>query len=110
MAKLAGVISGAGGGLTAGGTATGPNGGGITTGGRGGGVVQPASRAATRTREAVKLRRVESIRTDMWILILEAGAALLLLVFFVWWTMFSGRGESDQAQPGAGRENDTPER
>jgi hypothetical protein len=27
----------------------------------------------------------------MWILLLEAGAALFLLVFIVWWTMFSGR-------------------
>jgi hypothetical protein len=27
----------------------------------------------------------------MLILGLEAGAALLLLVFIVWWTMFSGR-------------------
>jgi hypothetical protein len=29
--------------------------------------------------------------TVMWILLLEAGAALFLLIFFVWWTMFSGR-------------------
>jgi len=27
----------------------------------------------------------------MWILVLEAGAALCLLIFIVWWTMFSGR-------------------
>jgi len=27
----------------------------------------------------------------MWILMLEAGAAVLLLIFIVWWTMFSGR-------------------
>jgi hypothetical protein len=27
----------------------------------------------------------------MWILMLEAGAALCVLVFIVWWTMFSGR-------------------
>jgi cbb3-type cytochrome oxidase subunit 3 len=33
----------------------------------------------------------------MWLLILEALAALALLVFAVWWTMFSGRrrGERD---------------
>jgi len=29
----------------------------------------------------------------MWILMLEAGAAFFLLVFIVWWTMFSGRPE-----------------
>jgi len=27
----------------------------------------------------------------MWLLILEALAALALLLFIVWWTMFSGR-------------------
>ena len=30
----------------------------------------------------------------MWVLFLEAGAALFLLVFIVWWTMFHGRSES----------------
>lgn len=27
----------------------------------------------------------------MWILMVEAGVALFLLVFIVWWTMFAGR-------------------
>lgn len=27
----------------------------------------------------------------MWLLFLEAGVALLLLIFIVWWTMFSGK-------------------
>ncbi|MGB6054195.1 MAG: hypothetical protein WBG17_03045 [Burkholderiaceae bacterium] len=27
----------------------------------------------------------------MWVLLLEAGVAFLLLAFIVWWTMFSGR-------------------
>lgn len=27
----------------------------------------------------------------MWVLLLEAGVALFLLVFIVWWTMFAGR-------------------
>lgn len=36
----------------------------------------------------------------MWILGLEAGAALLLLVFIVWWTMYSGR---EPEQPGSPR-------
>jgi hypothetical protein len=27
----------------------------------------------------------------MWLLFLEAGVALFLLLFIVWWTMFSGR-------------------
>ncbi len=33
----------------------------------------------------------------MWLLILEALAALALLVFAVWWTMFSGRRRDDAA-------------
>lgn len=27
----------------------------------------------------------------MWLLMLEAGVALFLLLFIVWWTMFHGR-------------------
>jgi len=30
----------------------------------------------------------------MWILMLELGVAFFLLVFIVWWTMFSGRPEN----------------
>ena len=33
----------------------------------------------------------------MWLLILEALAALALLVFIVWWTMFSGRRPEPKA-------------
>jgi hypothetical protein len=49
----------------------------------------------------------------MWLLVLEAGAALLLLVFIVWWTMFSGRAPDQppararKAEPRAG-EDDRP--
>jgi hypothetical protein len=42
----------------------------------------------------------------MWILMLEAGVALFLLVFIVWWTMFSGR---EPEQPPSARKNDTPD-
>jgi hypothetical protein len=31
----------------------------------------------------------------MWILIVEAGVALFLLVFIVWWTMYSGPKPTD---------------
>jgi len=31
----------------------------------------------------------------MWLLVLEALGALALLVFIVWWTMFSGRRKDD---------------
>jgi hypothetical protein len=46
----------------------------------------------------------------MWILMLEAGGALCLFVFIVWWTMFSGRepADGDVAPPPEHKENDTP--
>lgn len=41
------------------------------------------------------------IARAMWLLIVEALAAAALLVFIVWWTMFSGRkgGEIDRDEP-----------
>jgi hypothetical protein len=40
----------------------------------------------------------------MWVIVLEALGAGLLLVFIVWWTMFSGRrrGERKTRPDGAG--------
>jgi hypothetical protein len=32
----------------------------------------------------------------MWMLIGEAGLALAVLVFIVWWTVFAGRGKDDE--------------
>ena len=71
---------------------TGPTGGGITMGGGGTGAgAQPASTSATAA-DASRLRRVDNRESViMWILFLEAAAALGVLVFIVWWTMFSGR-------------------
>jgi hypothetical protein len=118
------VNNGAGGGWV-GGTVTGPTGGGILIGGCGGGcgrgcgggccgcgVVQAASKA-TIVNKAGTLRRVENIREyAMWILMLEAGTALFLLVFIVWWTMFAGRKPEQpvqKQQPAQPDKNDTPE-
>jgi hypothetical protein len=45
----------------------------------------------------------------MWLLLLEALGALLILVFIVWWTMFSGRREQrrdDWENPNAGKDKD----
>jgi hypothetical protein len=86
------------------GTATGPTGAGITiggcgfgSGGAGGGVVAqpPDSATATAPIETGKLRRVANIRKCMWILMVEAAVALFLLVFIVWWTMYSGPKAGD---------------
>lgn len=35
----------------------------------------------------------------MWLLLLEAFLAMMVLVFIVWWTMFSGRKPDAQAAP-----------
>jgi hypothetical protein len=43
----------------------------------------------------------------MWILLLEAGGALAVLIFLVWWTMFSGRNDAEPNEA-ARKENDTP--
>jgi hypothetical protein len=38
----------------------------------------------------------------MWLLILEALLALAVLVFIVWWTMFSGRRPDPPSDDGPG--------
>ena len=37
----------------------------------------------------------------MLLILLEALLALAVLVFIVWWTMFSGRGKDDDQDDGA---------
>ena len=46
----------------------------------------------------------------MWILMVEAGVALFLLVFIVWWTMFAGRKDVDDktGQSPPRRDDDRP--
>jgi hypothetical protein len=34
--------------------------------------------------------------TDMWLILLEAFGALVVLVLIVWWTMFSGRRNGER--------------
>jgi hypothetical protein len=36
----------------------------------------------------------------MWLLLLEALGALLILVLIVWWTMFSGRHRGERTDRG----------
>jgi hypothetical protein len=65
-----------------------------------------ASRAICTERPA----RIDAIQGNiMALLLLEALGAMLLLVFIVWWTMFSGRknGElKDPEQPAPDAESD----
>ena len=43
----------------------------------------------------------------MWILMVEAGVALFLLVFIVWWTMFAGRKDVEREDDST-RDNTEP--
>ena len=36
---------------------------------------------------------------DMMLLLLEALGALLILIFIIWWTMFSGRKRGEWREP-----------
>lgn len=36
----------------------------------------------------------------MWLILLEAFGAMLLLVLIVWWTMFSGRPKGERRSGG----------
>ena len=38
-------------------------------------------------------------KLDMWLILIEALAALGLLIFLVWWTMFSGRKRGERTPP-----------
>ena len=42
---------------------------------------------------------------DMWIILLEALAALAVLLLIVWWTMFSGRRGGERREDDEGRGN-----
>lgn len=44
----------------------------------------------------------------MWMLILEAFAVLLLFVFMIWWTMFSGRKNGELESKSQDQNDKTP--
>jgi hypothetical protein len=39
----------------------------------------------------------------MWLILLEAGVAMFVLVFIVWWTMFAGRKPEGSRQNSSSR-------
>ena len=45
----------------------------------------------------------------MWVLMLEAGVALFLLIFIVWWTMFHGRTPDHPPQQKSVPSKDEPQ-
>jgi heme A synthase len=89
------VETGAGTAATVGGGATGvaTSGAGRTSclSGGNGVVLHADSESATAPIEISKLKRVNDMGNDMWLLMVEALLALFLFVFIVWWTMYAGR-------------------
>jgi hypothetical protein len=65
------------------------------------GVVQAANKPKLIAKGKIRIfikRFSIGVRT-MWLLALEACGATLLFIFFVWWTMFSGRKPEKPKQP-----------
>jgi hypothetical protein len=69
-----------------------------STGAGGGGAAQPANKAIVPRMGAQGMRhgRGDDRFRGMWLLLLEALGAGLILVFIVWWTMFSGRSKGER--------------
>jgi hypothetical protein len=67
-----------------------PGAAGGAAGAGGGGPAQPTP----TTKIAATNHRTE--RHRMWVILLEIALALGLLVFIVWWTMFSGRRRGER--------------
>ena len=61
-------------------------------------------------RGGVRRSTVFQGKNTMVLLLLEALGALLLLVFIVWWTMFSGRKKGELKDASAHRAPDTEEK
>jgi hypothetical protein len=105
------TASGAAAGASAGGGLAGAAGGPAGGGGAGGGKpAQPASTpriaALAGSRQRCAADAANPKDPNMWLIVLEALAALALLVLIVWWTMFSGRRRGEPpSSDGGDREN-----
>jgi hypothetical protein len=74
--------------------------GGVTTAGGGvsgcGGVAQAVSMPTMNGIAILRhARRNHTVNLSMTLLLLEALGALLILLFIIWWTMFSGRKKGE---------------
>lgn len=76
-------------------------------GAEGGTELHAASAHVTQMPDTDKLCSLNDMETKvMWLLMLEAGVALFLLVFIVWWTMFSGKKPAPPPQNKESGRND----
>jgi hypothetical protein len=58
--------------------------------------------AAARRQGGVGRAGLTRQDKDMWLILLEALGALVLLILIVWWTMFSGRHKGERTDDGEG--------
>ncbi|HSW21756.1 MAG TPA: hypothetical protein VLJ62_03230, partial [Burkholderiaceae bacterium] len=59
--------------------------------------VMPRIAATTPPRrQRVSINRPSGGQLGMWIIVLEMLAALAVLLFIVWWTMFAGRRRGER--------------
>jgi hypothetical protein len=56
--------------------------------------------AAARRQGVVGRAGLTRQDKDMWLILLEALGALVLLILIVWWTMFSGRRKGERTDDG----------
>lgn len=79
---------------------------GVPDGAGGNGVVlHAASKSATAPSDTSRVLGIGDMGNDMWLLMIEALVALFLLVFIVWWTMYSGRKPDRNGQPLPGQKD-----
>ena len=72
-----------------------------------GGLLQAANKARPSPAHTPMRRHggwASCCNGDMWLLLLEALGALLIFVFIIWWTMFSGRQRGERRRD----ENEPP--
>jgi hypothetical protein len=61
--------------------------------------MQAVNRIEAPRMGALTAAAPETGTRSMWLIVLEALAALALLLFVVWWTMFSGRRRGERPPP-----------
>ena len=76
--------------------------------GAGGAEEQPASSAAIIRPLASKARAGFARKNFMLMLMLEAFAVLLLVIFIIWWTMFSGRKNGELQEESQDQSGNAP--
>ena len=72
-----------------------------SSGGAGARFEHAASAPATVPRMAAHDTRRWRDTNDMWLILLEALAALVALLLIVWWTMFHGRTRGERRETGS---------